>query len=93
MFDRKGLKLRAKLVLLRSYTKVLLACLIVSLLSGGGLGIFTGRAKNIDFSAIPQDRLRLIFIIFLALVFITVLLSIFMIAPLIVGHKKFMIVT
>jgi len=91
MFDRKGLKLRAKLVLLRSYSKVLLACLIVNLLSGGGLGIFSGRAKNMDFSAIPQDRLRLISIIFLALVFITVLLSIFMVAPLIVGHKKFMI--
>ena len=91
MFDRKGLKLRAKLVLLRSYSKVFLACIIISLLSGGGLGIFSGRVKNVDLSAIPYDRMRLIYIIFLALVFITILLSIFMISPLIVGHKKFMI--
>lgn len=91
MFNRKELKLRAKLVLLRSYSKVFLACIIISLLSGGGIGIFSGRVRDIDFSAIPHDKLMMIYIIFLALVFITVLLSIFMISPLIVGHRKFMI--
>ena len=91
MFDRKGLKLRAKLVLLRSYSKVLLTCIIISLLSGGGIGLFSGRLRSIDFSAMSPEKLMTVTIIFLSLLLITILLSIFMVSPLVVGHKKFMI--
>jgi uncharacterized membrane protein len=91
MFNRKELKERAKLVLLRSYSKVFLACLAVNLLSGGGLGISTRKLKNIDFSAMPYQKMLAVFAILIVLSVITVALSIFVISPLNVGLKKFML--
>lgn len=91
MFDRKELKDRAKLVLLRSYSKVFWACILVSLLSGSGIGLFSRRSKNTDISLLSQQKQMLVLIIFLTLAVLTILLSIFMVAPLMVGHKKFMI--
>ena len=90
MFNRKELKERAKLVLLRSYSKVFLACLAVNLLSGGGLGISTRKLRNIDFSAMPTQKIFAVFTILIALSVITVALSIFVLSPLSVGLKKFM---
>ncbi len=91
MFDRKELKRRAKLVLLRSYSKVFLACFIVSMLSGGGIGMISGRYQSVDFYDLSQDKLFMVSIIIIALMIISVLLSIFVVSPLLVGQKKFMI--
>lgn len=90
MFNRKELKERAKLVLLRSYSKVFLACLAVNLLSGGGIGISTRKLRNIDFSAMPYQKVLAVFTILIVLSVITIALSIFVLSPLSVGLKKFM---
>lgn len=90
MFNRKELKERAKLVLLRSYSKVFLACLVVNLLSGGGLGISSRKLRNIDFSAMPPQKMIAVFAILIILSVITIALTIFVMSPLSVGLKKFM---
>ena len=90
MFNRKELKERAKLVLLRSYSKVFLACLAVNLLSGGGIGISARRLQNTDLSAMPPQKLFAVFAIITAIGIIGLALSIFVILPLKVGLKKFM---
>lgn len=90
MFNRKELKERAKLVLLRSYSKIFLACLAVNLISGGGIGFGTRRLKGVDFSEMPPQKLIAVFAIIVALLVISIALSIFVISPLQVGLKKFM---
>ena len=90
MFNRKELKERAKLVLLRSYSKIFLACLAVNLLSGGGLGISTKKLRSIDFTAMPTQKLIAVFVILVTLSVITIALSVFVLSPLAVGLKKFM---
>ena len=91
MFDRKELKERAKLVLLRSYSKIFLGCLAVNLLSGGGIGISAKKLRNIDFTSMPMQKMLMVFALILVLSLITVALSVFVLAPLTVGLKKFMI--
>ena len=90
MFDRKELKERAKLVLLRSYSKVFLACIAVNLLSGGGFGISARRLRNMDFTSMPPEKMIAVFAIIVTLSMIAVALSIFVVSPLDVGLKKFM---
>lgn len=90
MFNRKELKERAKLVLLRSYSKIFLACLAVNLISGGGLGVSTKKLRGVDFSAMPPEKTLMVFVIVIALSLIAAALSIFVFAPLAVGLKKFM---
>lgn len=91
MFNRKELKERAKLVLLRSYSKIFLACLVVNLISGGGVGISTKRLKPDDLLSMPPQKLFAVFAIAGAITIIGVALAIFVISPLRVGLKKFMI--
>ena len=90
MFNRRELKERAKLVLLRSYSKVFLACLIVNLISGGGLGFSTNKLKTEDLLAMPPEKLFAVFAIVAAIAIIGVALSVFVISPLRVGLKRFM---
>ena len=90
MFNRKELKERAKLVLLRSYSKIFLACLAVNLLSGGGLGFSTKRLKAEDLLEMPPQKLFAVFAIVSAIAIIGTALSIFVISPLRVGLKRFM---
>ena len=90
MFNRKELKERAKLVLLRSYSKVFLACLAVNLLSGGGIGFSTRKMKPEDILEMPPQKLFAAFAIVSAITIIGIALSIFVISPLRVGLKRFM---
>lgn len=90
MFDRKKLKERAKLVLLRSYSKVFLACIAVNLLSGGGFGISARRLRDMDFTSMPPEKMIMVFAIIVILSIIAVALSIFVVSPLEVGLKRFM---
>lgn len=91
MFNRKELKERAKLVLLRSYSKIFLACLAVNIISGGGLNFSTRKLKTEDILAMPPQKMFMAFLIFVALAFIAVALTIFVVSPLRVGLKRFMI--
>ncbi len=90
MFNRKELKERAKLVLMRSYSKVFLACLAVNLLSGGGVGFSTRKLKPEDILEMPPQKLFAVFAIVSAITIIGIALSVFVIAPLRVGLKRFM---
>ena len=90
MFNRKELKERAKLVLLRSYSKIFLACLAVNLLSGGGIGFSTRKLRDVDLLEMPPQKIFAVFVIIVALAVIGIALSIFVIQPLQVGLKKFM---
>ena len=90
MFNRKELKERAKLVLMRSYAKVFLACLIVNFLAGGGFGISTKRVRNIDVASMPPQKLFAVFATVTMLALIAIAVSVFVLSPLKVGLKKFM---
>ena len=91
MFDRKELKRRAKTVLLRSYTKVFLACLAVYLVSGGTLNFATKKINVEELAQIPPQRLLMIFAVIGAIAVIGLLLQIFVFLPLNVGLKRFML--
>lgn len=93
MFDRKELKTRAKAVMARSYFMMLIACFVVSLVSGGGGGISFKRTYNLDLTQMSNVRALLIFGIIGLLLIIAILFSIFLTSPLAVGLKKFMLNT
>ncbi|MBR4720316.1 MAG: DUF975 family protein [Clostridia bacterium] len=90
MFNRKELKERAKLVLFRSYSKVFLACFLVNILSGGGIGFSARKLQDVDILSMPPQKIFAIFVIIVSLAVIGIALSIFAIQPLQVGLKKFM---
>ena len=90
MFDRKELKERAKAVLLRSYSRIFLACLVVNLLSGGGVGTSARKLREVDFTAMPLQKIILAMVIIVAICVIAAALSVFVFEPLNVGLKKFM---
>jgi len=91
MFDRKELKDRAKLVMLRSYSKMFLACLITYLLAGGGFGISTKRLNGFNLSQFPHYKVVAIYTTVSLLGLIAIIVSIFVLEPLKVGLKKFML--
>lgn len=91
MFDRKVLKTRAKLVLSNSYFMSFIACMIVAVISGGGIGLGTKRIQNLNFEAMSYLRMVAICAVAAMLIIITLLFVIFLISPLAVGLKKFML--
>ena len=91
MIDRKELKSRAKLVLSRSYFTVLIACFLVSIVSGGGLGISSKKMQSLNFTQMPVVKMMAVLIIISVLVLIAVGVSIFVLSPLRVGLKRFML--
>lgn len=93
MFNRKELKQRAKTVLSRSYMNVFLACLAVSLVSGGGTGFNLQRLQNYDASSVSNVKMLLISGIIGLLLIIALLFFILLVSPLFVGLKKFMLNT
>ena len=93
MFDRKELKQRAKAVMSRSYFMMFIACLAVSVVSGGGGGINFQNVKSLDMSPMSNVRMLLLSGIVGLLLIIGILFSIFLVSPLAVGLKKFMLNT
>lgn len=93
MFDRKELKQRAKAVMSRSYFMMFIACLAVSVVSGGGGGINFQRVNSLDASQMSNVRMLLVSGIVGLLLIIGILFSIFLVSPLAVGLKKFMLNT
>lgn len=93
MFDRKELKTKAKAVLSRSYIMIFLACLAVTLISGGGVGTNINKLRSLNPESMSNVRILLISGIVGLLCVIAVLFTIFIVSPLIVGLKKFMLNT
>lgn len=91
MFDRKTLKSRAKLVLSNSYFMTLIACLIVAMISRGILGIGTQRLQSLNLHTMSALRVAAVCAVSAMLVIITLLFQIFLITPLNVGLKKFIL--
>ncbi len=92
MFDRAKLKTRAKSVMSRHFLTMFFACLIVSLISGG-IATFSNRFQNIDFANLDPMRIAIILGAIGLLLIISILFSIFVISPLTVGLKYFMLRT
>ncbi len=93
MFDRKVLKSRAKAVLSRSFFMTLIACIIVSLASSGGVGFSTQRLQGINFANMSHIRVAAIFAVIGLLVIAGIAFLILVTSPLIVGLKYFMLRT
>ncbi len=91
MFDRKVLKDRAKAQMLRSYSKMFLACLIVNFLAGGGIGLSTKRLQNFRIDSLPSFKQVIVLAIIAIISVIAIVFTIFVLSPLRVGLKKFMI--
>lgn len=91
MFDRKTLKTRARLVLTRSYFMSVLACIIVSFVSGG-IAIGPNFGVNLNtFTGFTSLHLMASVLIIGFVVLLSVAFSTFLAAPLRVGLKGFML--
>ena len=91
MFDRKVLKDRAKIVLMRSYSTIFLACVIVYFASSWGLGISTKKISTLRFDTMPPEKIFIVLVIVAISSIIAIAMSIFVLSPLQVGLKKLMI--
>jgi len=90
MFDRKVLKSRAKFVLMFSLMPSILACVIVNIVANGGLSFGT-QLQGIDFAGMSDARKMMILAVFSLIVLLGIVVSIFIVAPLKVGLKHFML--
>lgn len=94
MFDRKVLKDRAKLTLSTSYFIILIACVIVNIASSLCMGVLSGRLRKIglmDLTSVPYYRIIAILAVISVMSLIVLALSIFVLYPLQVGLKYFML--
>ncbi len=94
MFDRKILKERAKITLSRSYFIILIACVIVNITSSVCMGVLSGKVRKVQFmdmTSIPYYRIMAILAVISLMALIVIALSIFVIYPLQVGLKYFML--
>lgn len=91
MFDRKVLKQRAKYVLSRSFLMSIVACGIVSLVSGGLMTYNVQNVGNVNFSGMSNIRVAATFAVAGIAVLLAVAFSIFVTAPLKVGLRRFML--
>lgn len=91
MFDRKVLKGRAKIVLSRSFLMSVVACAIVSIVTGGMLNFGVQRLQGINFAGMSNIRIVAIYAVAGLMFLIGTGISIFVAAPLKVGLKHFML--
>lgn len=91
MFDRKEIKSRAKLVLANSYFMTFIACMIVSVVSSGGINFGMRRAQTINFTAMSNLRVAATCAILALMMIVALLFFIFLVSPLNVGLKKFLL--
>ena len=93
MFDRKELKTKAKQVLSGSYFMVFVACLAVTIASGGLTGSGAQKLQYVDFEQMSNLKILAICAIMGLLVILGTLFYIFVTSPIVVGLKKFMLNT
>jgi len=91
MFDRKVLKGRAKLVLSRSFFMSVVACAIVSVVTGGMMNFGVQRLQNANLVAMSDFRIIAIYAVAGLMVLAGIGISIFVAAPLKVGLCHFML--
>lgn len=91
MFDRKVLKGRAKMVLSRSFFMSVLACAIVSIVTGGMINFGVQRVQNLNLTAMSEIRIIAIYAVLGIMFLVGIGISIFVAAPLKVGLKHFML--
>lgn len=91
MFDRKVLKQRAKMVLSQSFLMSAVACAIVSLLSGGFITYNLQNVSNSSFDGMSNVRIAATFAVVGIILIFSAAFSIFVVAPLKVGLRRFML--
>lgn len=91
MFDRKEIKSRAKLVLANSYFMTFIACMIVSVISSGALNLGIQRIQAVNLAAMSNLRLIATCAVIVMMLIFTILFYVFLVLPLTVGLKKFML--
>lgn len=91
MFDRKVLKTRAKFVLSRAFLLSVVACAIVSVVTGGMVNFGVQRLQGINFATMSDIRVLAIYAVFGLMFLVGIGISIFVAAPLKVGLKHFML--
>lgn len=91
MFDRKILKTRAKIVLSRGFLMSVVACAIVSVITGGMLNFGVQRAQNVNLAGMSDLRILAIYAVMGIMALVGIGIYIFVSAPLNVGLKHFML--
>lgn len=91
MFNRKVLKARAKFVLSRSFLMSVVACAIVSIITGGMLNFGTQRLQDINLAAMSDLRIIAIYAVIGLMFLVGIAISIFVAEPLKVGLCHFML--
>ena len=91
MFDRKVLKSRAKFVLSRSFFMSVIACAIVSIVTGGMLNFGVQRLRGMNIAAMSDIRIIAIYAVVGLMFLVGIGISIFVAAPLRVGLRHFML--
>lgn len=91
MFDRKVLKSRAKFVLSRSFFMSVIACAIVSIVTGGMLNFGVQRLQGMNIAAMSDIRIIAIYAVVGLMFLVGIGISIFVAAPLRVGLRHFML--
>ncbi len=91
MFDRKVLKTRAKFVLSRSFFMSVIACAIVSIVTGGMVNFGVQRLQGINFAVMSDIRIIAIYAVVGLMFLVGIGISIFVAAPLKVGLCHFML--
>ena len=91
MFDRKILKGRAKIVLSRSFFMSVVACAIVSIVTGGMLNFGVQRLQGTNLAAMSDIRIIAIYAVIGIMFLVGIGISIFVAVPLKVGLKHFML--
>lgn len=91
MIDRKILKGRAKMVLSRSFFMSVVACAIVSIITGGMVNFGVQRLQGLNLAAMSDIRIIAIYAVAGLMLLVGIGISIFVAAPLRVGLCHFML--
>lgn len=91
MFDRKALKSRAKFVLARSFLMSVIACAIMSFVTGGMMSYGIQKLQSADLAEMSGIRIAVIYAVIGVMFLASIGISIFVAAPLDVGLKHFML--
>lgn len=91
MFDREVLKGRAKFVLSRSFFMSAVACAIVNFVAIGTLNFGVEKLRGMNSEEMSNIRILAIYAVIGTMFFAAIALNIFVVAPLKVGLKNFML--
>lgn len=90
MFDRKTVKRRAKIVLVYSFITSIFACMIVTIVTSGGMS-YINKLQELDTSGMSAERILKIYSVIGAMAILGLAISVFIAGPLKVGLKYYML--